>query len=350
MPVITLAAKRARRQITGVLFSDKCITKQLKTKRQNNKRRQPSKNQKKASFSSESKEVVLDNSEEEERLSDYENECVGCGEDFRKTSEFSVFCANGGCMKDVRRSAIYKSGGGRPILLKNKKLTDCVKALYKKNLNMSERKAAAILKISPSYLHEVKVNKAEIKSHVCKSVPHYINDQNSRAKTACRKIVEKLAPVRSGKIIIMDDETYCAVDPNDVPDKKCLNTTEACYVVNDEKTAIFLAWLTPIHKEDVDGYALDRNKKELGLVCNPQKQNLSAITQLMFLQYVPVVLPVILTQQNGKSIGYVLYCVINMHKNAKLIPYGPPVDTQYVGRLSGLVGALVTITLPAAVH
>ncbi|KAF2894796.1 hypothetical protein ILUMI_11378 [Ignelater luminosus] len=59
---------------------------------------------KKASSSSESKEVVLDNSEEEEeRLSDYENECVGC-DGFqttkKKTTGVSKFCANGGCMKD----------------------------------------------------------------------------------------------------------------------------------------------------------------------------------------------------------------------------------------------------------
>ncbi|KAF2887962.1 hypothetical protein ILUMI_18211 [Ignelater luminosus] len=86
VPVITLAAKRARRPIAGVLSSNQCITKQPKTKRQNNKRRQPSKKQKKASSSSESEEVVLDNSEEEQ-LSDYGNECVGCREDFRKTKK-----------------------------------------------------------------------------------------------------------------------------------------------------------------------------------------------------------------------------------------------------------------------
>ncbi|KAF2882265.1 hypothetical protein ILUMI_23909 [Ignelater luminosus] len=62
VPIITLAAKKACRQIAGVLSSDKCITKQPKTKRQNNKRRQPSKMQKKASSSSESEEVVLDKS------------------------------------------------------------------------------------------------------------------------------------------------------------------------------------------------------------------------------------------------------------------------------------------------
>ncbi|KAF2883176.1 hypothetical protein ILUMI_22993 [Ignelater luminosus] len=78
VPVITLAAKRARQQIAGVLSSDQCIIKQPKTKE--------AKKQKKVPSSSKSEEVVLNNSEEE-RLSDYENECVGCGEDFRKTKK-----------------------------------------------------------------------------------------------------------------------------------------------------------------------------------------------------------------------------------------------------------------------
>ncbi|KAF2889947.1 hypothetical protein ILUMI_16226, partial [Ignelater luminosus] len=75
-------------EIAGVLSTDECITKQPKTKRQNNKRRQPFKKQKKASSSSESEEVVLGNSEEEEeRLSNYENESVGCDEDFQNTKK-----------------------------------------------------------------------------------------------------------------------------------------------------------------------------------------------------------------------------------------------------------------------
>ncbi|KAF2893911.1 hypothetical protein ILUMI_12262 [Ignelater luminosus] len=78
--VITLAAKKALRQISGVLSSDQCITKQSKTKKLKSRRRPPP-------SSSESKKVVLDNSKEEERLVDYENKCVGCGEDFRKTKK-----------------------------------------------------------------------------------------------------------------------------------------------------------------------------------------------------------------------------------------------------------------------
>ncbi|KAF2885709.1 hypothetical protein ILUMI_20482 [Ignelater luminosus] len=61
VPVITLAAKRTRRHIAGVLGRPPSLSK--------------------------SEEVVLDNSKEEERLGDYENECVGCGEDFRKTKK-----------------------------------------------------------------------------------------------------------------------------------------------------------------------------------------------------------------------------------------------------------------------
>ncbi|KAF2906030.1 hypothetical protein ILUMI_00144 [Ignelater luminosus] len=101
--IITPAARKARRQIAAVLSLDQSITKQPKTKRQSNKRRQPFENQRKTSSSSEFKEVALANSEEDEkRFSDYENEYVGCGKDFQKTTGFSIFCENVGCMKDVR--------------------------------------------------------------------------------------------------------------------------------------------------------------------------------------------------------------------------------------------------------
>ncbi|KAF2889100.1 hypothetical protein ILUMI_17073 [Ignelater luminosus] len=50
-----------------------------------------------------------------------------------------------------------------------------------------------------------------------------------------KPLVEKLAPVRSGKIIIMDDETYCAVDPNDVPGRKYYHCTSSEDVSPEKK-------------------------------------------------------------------------------------------------------------------
>lgn len=93
VPVVTPAIKKARRQITGVLSSANCSVK--KPKERNTKKvpavktsLKRSKMRRKTSSSSESDEVVINDSEdEEERLSDYENECVGCGEDYRKTKK-----------------------------------------------------------------------------------------------------------------------------------------------------------------------------------------------------------------------------------------------------------------------
>ncbi|KAF2881252.1 hypothetical protein ILUMI_24919 [Ignelater luminosus] len=50
-----------------------------------------------------------------------------------------------------------------------------------------------------------------------------------------KPLVEKLAPVRSGKIIIIDDETYCAVDPNDVPGRKYYHCTSSEDVSPEKK-------------------------------------------------------------------------------------------------------------------
>lgn len=89
VPVIASAVRKVRKQISGVLSSEKCRGNQRKTEK-------PSKSQttkrcrqkRKISSSSESEEIIVEESEDEaEPLSDYENECVGCGEDYRKTKK-----------------------------------------------------------------------------------------------------------------------------------------------------------------------------------------------------------------------------------------------------------------------
>lgn len=90
VPVITPAIKKARRQISGVLSSDKCTKKAIANKSvQAKQQKQQAKKKKKIiDSSSESEEdCPIDDSEEGEDLEDFENECVGCNEDYRKTKK-----------------------------------------------------------------------------------------------------------------------------------------------------------------------------------------------------------------------------------------------------------------------
>ena len=114
----------------------------------------------------------------------------------------------------------YEKLSGRPKSQRSKKLETSIKKIYKADPNISERTAANRLGISQSYLHEIKVDRLGIKSHVCRSAPRYENNQKQRVKTSLRKIAEKKAPKNSGKIIVLDDETYCPQHPDDIPGKK----------------------------------------------------------------------------------------------------------------------------------
>ncbi|KAJ3661658.1 hypothetical protein Zmor_006046 [Zophobas morio] len=101
----------------------------------------------------------------------------------------------------------YKKISGRPVSKRTQKLCSAIEKMFKNDPNTPERAVAAKLDICQSYLHELKVKRLGINAHKCKTVPYYTHDQKVRAKTACRKIVDKRAPKQSGKIIVMDDET-----------------------------------------------------------------------------------------------------------------------------------------------
>ncbi|KAF5289441.1 hypothetical protein FQR65_LT11814 [Abscondita terminalis] len=107
VPVVTPTMKKARRQISGVLSSHDCRKKHARTKKvpatsqqkkvpatpqlkkvATTRNKQSEKNKKIIESSSESKEEhSLDDSEDCEDLEDFENECVGCSEDYRKTKK-----------------------------------------------------------------------------------------------------------------------------------------------------------------------------------------------------------------------------------------------------------------------
>jgi transposase len=74
-------------------------------------------------------------------------------------------------------SAKFKNIPGRPVAVGRKKLEAKILKLFKKDPNLSERKAAALCGVSKSTLHQIKVEKLGIKSHVRRSAPHYNDNQ-----------------------------------------------------------------------------------------------------------------------------------------------------------------------------
>src|SRR5690348_10048253 len=117
---------------------------------------------------------------------------------------------------EVRGTAEYKKPPGRPPRLATKKVIKTVKKAFQDNPNISEGAVARKVGLSSSFLHKIKVDKLNMKTYKSMNAPKYTNEKKSRAKTNCRKIVEKMLSSDSSKIIVMDDETYCPVDPESI--------------------------------------------------------------------------------------------------------------------------------------
>lgn len=112
-----------------------------------------------------------------------------------------------------RGNADFKKSTGRPALVGSNKVVEKVEKAYLVNPNVSERTVARQVGISQSYLHKIKVQKLGFKTYKAQKAPKYTEDQKRRAKTNCRKMYEKLLKQKPSTLIVMDDETYCTVDP-----------------------------------------------------------------------------------------------------------------------------------------
>lgn len=114
----------------------------------------------------------------------------------------------------------YKFSKGRTPRVWTPKIIHSVGREYKKNQNVSERILAQKLNVSKYTIHVVKTNKLGLKTYKANKTPKYIEGQKKRAKTNCRKIVEKRLVSALPKLLVIDDETYVPIDPNDIPDQK----------------------------------------------------------------------------------------------------------------------------------
>jgi hypothetical protein len=117
----------------------------------------------------------------------------------------------------TRGTADFKPKTGRPLTVSTKNLVTKVKRKLL-TTNLSERKIAAKYKTNQTIVHRIKV-KNDIKTNKCISAPNYRKNQSKRAKTYCRELYMK----SFRKTLIIDDETYVMVDPENIPGQKYFN-------------------------------------------------------------------------------------------------------------------------------
>lgn len=125
----------------------------------------------------------------------------------------------------------FKKNPGRTPRVSTPQSRRKVEKVFKANPSLSISAAAQKLKISRSTLQRIKLKDLGIKARTKKTVPKYVKDQENRAKTACRKICDSL----SGKVAVIDDETYVMVDPSETPGKKYYHSRDPDEVDYDQK-------------------------------------------------------------------------------------------------------------------
>lgn len=116
-----------------------------------------------------------------------------------------------------RGSADHLPKPGRSKTEKRIKITDNVKKQLL-SCKMSQREIAYKHGCSQQMVKDIK-EEMIIKTKRCKSAPRYVKDQAKRAKTNSRKVSELLG----NKVLVMDDESYVPVDPENIPGQSFFN-------------------------------------------------------------------------------------------------------------------------------
>lgn len=118
---------------------------------------------------------------------------------------------------EKRGTVEYSHKSGRTPKISTKKTVAKVKKIFESDPNKSVRACAEKLQLTKSTVSDIKVKKLGVKARRKETVPKYSGDQESRAKSACRKLYRNRGLSTGAKILIMDDETYVPVDPDQVP-------------------------------------------------------------------------------------------------------------------------------------
>lgn len=148
---------------------------------------------------------------------------------------------------DTGKVEYSKNSGPQPSVLTAKQLKK-IKNHYIRKPNTSERSTASKFKISKTSVVNAK-KKLRIKSRKKVPGPKYVKDQKERAERSLRRLYKLSVPSGGEKFFVMDDETYCPVDPSQVPGNEYYNMVGDCEVDIEAKTkrklkfyAKYLVW------------------------------------------------------------------------------------------------------------
>jgi transposase len=151
----------------------------------------------------------------------------------------------------------YKKLSGRPPSVATARKISKVKLLFQRVPSTSVRVVARKLNLKRSTLSDMKVHKLGITAHTKKKAPHYVKDQESRAKTGLRKIYNKMKK----KILVLDDETYVTDDPSQLPGRKFSHAMDHSQLEYNEK----FKGVTKFPKKYLIWHAMD----QLGNISEP---------------------------------------------------------------------------------
>lgn len=113
-----------------------------------------------------------------------------------------------------------KQRGGRPATVCTQKVVRKAQNFLDENPNISIRCLADKLKIAKSTVSDLKRLKLGYRTKTAVTAPKYQGTQAARAKTGCRKIYRNLLLKNKGSVIVMDNETYVPLDPEQIPGAK----------------------------------------------------------------------------------------------------------------------------------
>lgn len=111
---------------------------------------------------------------------------------------------------------------GRPVTVSTPDTVSAVQQLYSQEPSTSLSEGARRLDIKETTLRRIKKS-LKIVARRKQKAPRYVKDQAERAKKNCRYIAETLLGPRGAKVLLMDDECWVPLDPQDVPGLQFFN-------------------------------------------------------------------------------------------------------------------------------
>lgn len=135
---------------------------------------------------------------------------------------------------DTGKVIYSKNSGPKPSVLTNTQLNK-IKTHYKRNPNTSVRLTSCKLNIPKSTISDAKKRLNIItRKKICG--PKYVKNQKERAEKSLRRLYKISVPSGGGKFFVIDDETYCPVDPSQISGSEYYNVVDDCDISNDAKT------------------------------------------------------------------------------------------------------------------